>query len=88
MQNIVQRQVVVVSGGWVFAGDVTADDNNLTLDRAVHVVRWQSVGFAGMIDAGATSDDVTLTLMGSLVVIPHSSVLFRVPVPSDWGLPS
>jgi len=88
MPNIVQRQVVVVSGGWVFAGDVSVVGDSLHLDRAVHVVRWQSVGFAGMIDVGATSDDVTLALMGSRVEIPLTSVLFRVPVPSDWGLPS
>ena len=87
MSHTERREVVVVQGGWVFAGDVTVGDS-LTLDRAVHVVRWQSVGFAGMIDVGGASDDVTLELMGSSVVIPQSSVLFRIPVPSDWGLPS
>ena len=44
------RAVVVVDRGWVFAGDVTRENGRIRLSNALHVFKWESIGFAGMID--------------------------------------
>ncbi len=44
------RAVVVVDRGWIFAGDVTRENGRIRLTNALHVFKWESVGFAGMID--------------------------------------
>lgn len=79
------RAVVVVDRGWIFAGDVTVADRRIYLDRAVHVLRWESIGFDGMI-ANPKSNKVTLKPMVNRVELPKGSEIFRVPVSDDWGL--
>ena len=79
------RAVVVVDRGWIFAGDVTEADGRITLTRAVHVFRWEGIGFDGMIRE-PKSNKVTLKLMPAPVVIPAGAEIFRVPVVSNWGL--
>jgi hypothetical protein len=79
------RAVIVVDRGWVFAGDVAEADGKITLTRAVWVLRWESIGFDGMI-ASPKHGNVTLKPMANAVVIPVGSEIFRVPVCDDWGL--
>lgn len=79
------RAVVVVDRGWIFAGDVQRENGRIYLTRAVHVFRWQSIGFDGMI-ANPKSDKVTLKRLTSCVEIPEGSEIFSVPVANDWGL--
>ena len=43
------RAVIVVDRGWIFAGDVTRENGRIKLTRAVHIIRWESIGFDGMI---------------------------------------
>lgn len=75
------RAVVVVDRGWIFAGDVTRENGRIKLSRAVHVFKWQSVGFAEMIDLEKADlrpvEDVD---------IPEGAEIFCVPVHSKWGL--
>jgi hypothetical protein len=79
------RAVVVVDRGWIFAGDVTRENGRIKLSRAVHVFRWESIGFDGMI-ADPQSSKVTLKPMPNGVDMPEGAEIFCVPVKDDWGL--
>jgi hypothetical protein len=79
------RAVVVVDRGWIFAGDVTRENGRIILDRAIHVYRWESIGFDGMI-ANPKSNKVTLKPLPNGVDLPQGSEVFCVPVADDWGL--
>ena len=79
------RAVVVVDRGWIYAGDVTEQNGRIYLDRAVLVFRWESIGFPAMI-ANPKRSGVDIRPMSSRVDIPAGSEVYRVPVPSGWGL--
>lgn len=80
-----KRAVVVVDRGWIFAGDVEDRDGRIRLTRVVWVMRWESIGFDGVI-ANPKSDKVTLKAMTHDVDLPADAELFRVPVADTWGL--
>lgn len=79
------RAVVVVDRGWIFAGDVTRENGRIKIDRAVHVFRWDSIGFDGVI-ANPKSSKVTLKPIPNGVDLPEGAEIFCVPVSDDWGL--
>ncbi len=74
------RAIVVVDRGWIFAGDVTRENGRIKLTNALHVFKWESVGFAGMIEDTAKAD---LRKIAD-VDIPEDSEIFCVPVPQSW----
>jgi len=76
------RAIIVVDRGWIFAGDVTRINGRIILKRAVHVFRWESVGFVGMI-ANTKKADLRPS---PDVDIPEGAEIFCVPVADDWGL--
>jgi len=76
------RAVVVVDRGWVFAGDVERRDGFIYLSRALHVFKWESVGFAGMIENTKKADLRPI----ADVQIPEGAEIFCVPVGENWGL--
>ena len=76
------RAVIVVDRGWIFAGDVERRDGFIYLSRALHVFKWESVGFAGIIKDTKKAD---LRPVAD-VQIPEGAEIFCVPVPDDWGL--
>ena len=76
------RAVVVVDRGWIFAGDVERKDGFIFLRRALHVFKWESVGFAGMIENTAKADLRPI----ADVQIPEGAEIFCVPVDENWGL--
>jgi len=80
-----KRVVVVVDRGWIFAGDqsLTAD-GYIKLTNAVHVFRWESIGFAKMLEQWRDAK-VDLRKVAD-VELPRDSVIFRVPVAKDWGI--
>lgn len=78
------RAVVVVDRGWIFAGDVSRENGRITLTNAIHVFRWESIGFDGVI-ANPLSGKVTLRSLNNPVEIPEGSEIFCVPVAADWG---
>lgn len=80
------RQVVIVDRGWIVAGDVSTDEvtKELTVSNAVHVFRWESIGFAGVLKDPKNSK-VTLMDLPYPVKVPAGSVIFTVPVPDTWG---
>jgi hypothetical protein len=80
-----ERAIVVVDRGWIFAGDIRRENGRIYLTRAVHVFRWESIGFDGMV-ANPKSSKVTLKAMDRPVEIPQSAEVFCVPVDADWGI--
>lgn len=75
------RAVVVVDRGWIFAGDVTRANGRIRLTRALHVFKWESIGFAKMVET-AKADLRPI----SDVDIPEGAEIFCVPVGPKWGL--
>ena len=80
------RAVVVIDRGWIFAGNVTTCEltGELTITNAVHVFRWESIGFTGVL-SDPKSSKVTLKECDYPVKVPSGSVIFSVPVNEDWG---
>ena len=76
------RCVVVVDRGWIFAGDVTRENGRIKLSRALHVFKWESVGFAGMLEDTKKADLRPI----ADVDIPEDAEIFCVPVSESWGL--
>ena len=75
------RAVVVVDRGWIFAGDVTRENGRIRLSRALHVFKWESIGFAKMTET-AKADLRPI----ADVDIPAGAEIFCVPVSENWGL--
>jgi len=78
------RAVVVVDRGWIFAGDVTRENGRIKLTKALHVFKWENVGFAGMI-ADTKKAKADLRPIAD-VDIPEGAEVFCVPVSDGWGL--
>ncbi len=78
------RAVIVVDRGWIFAGDVVRKDGRIILTRALHVFKWESIGFDGVI-SNPKSTKVTLKKISD-VDIPEGAEIFCVPVVDNWGL--
>ena len=75
------RAVVVVDRGWIFAGDVTRKDGRIQLARAVHVFKWESIGFAKMVE----TEQADLRPIAD-VDMPAGAEIFCVPVSDNWGI--
>jgi hypothetical protein len=75
------RAVVVVDRGWIFAGDVTRENGRIRLSRAVHVFKWESIGFAKMVE----TQKADLRKIAD-VDLPEAAEIFCIPVADDWGL--
>jgi hypothetical protein len=76
------RAVIVVDRGWIFAGDIHEDNGRIYLSNAVWVFKWESCGFAAVIEDPSKADIRPIADLD----IPTSSEIFRVPVPTGWGL--
>ena len=80
-----KRVILVVDRGWIFAGDqALTSDGFIRLTNAVHVFRWESMGFAKMVENWKDSR-VDLRKVAD-VEVPRDGVIFRVPVPDGWGI--
>ena len=75
------RAVIVVDRGWIFAGDVKRENGRIKLSRALHVFKWDSIGFAKVIETAKA----VLRPIADLD-IPEDAEIFAVPVPDDWGM--
>lgn len=77
------RAVVVVDRGWIFAGDVTRENGRIRLANALHVFKWEALGFSGMIaDPKVARADLRPI---ADVDIPAGAEVFCVPVADGWG---
>ena len=81
------REVVVIDRGWIFAGDVerSPESGDLTIYNAIHVFRWESIGYTGVLE-NPTSDKVVLKTCKYPVKVPAGSVIFTNPVDDNWGI--
>lgn len=79
------RHVLVVDRGWIFAGDLTQENGRIYLDRAVWVFRWESIGFAAVVE-NPKAKGVDIRKMITRVDVPVDAEVFRLPVAADWGL--
>lgn len=74
------RHVVVVDRGWIFAGNLTRENGRVKLTDALHVFKWESIGFAKMVETAQADlrpiDDVDL---------PEVSEIFAIQVSDSWG---
>jgi hypothetical protein len=75
------RAVVVVDRGWIFAGDVTRENGRIRISRALHVFKWEFIGFAKMVET-AKADLRPI----ADVDMPEGAEIFCVPVADNWGL--
>ncbi len=75
------RAVVVVDRGWIFAGDVTRENGRIKLSRAIHVFKWDSIGFAKMVE----TEKADLRPITD-VDMPQDAEIFCLPVHDQWGL--
>ena len=82
-KNSGTRAIVVVDRGWIFAGDVTREGGRIKLTNALHVFKWESIGFAGMV-ADPKKAKADLRKVAD-VDIPYAAEIFAVPVPDGWG---
>lgn len=78
------RAVIVVDRGWIFSGNVVRKNGRIRLSNALHVFKWESIGFDGVI-ANPKSSKVTLRTIAD-VDIPEGAEIFCIPVADDWGL--
>jgi hypothetical protein len=78
------RAVVVVDRGWIFAGDVTRENGRVRISNALHVFKWEDIGFAGMI-ADPKKAKADLRKIAD-VDMPAGAEVFCVPVNDGWGL--
>ena len=78
------RAVIVVDRGWIFAGDVTRENGRIHLSNAVHVFRWESVGFAAVCDDPIKAKADLRPI--SDVDMPEDAEIFCIPVHGKWGL--
>lgn len=76
------RAVVVVDRGWIFAGDVTRENGRILLTNAVWVFKWESCGFAKVIEDPKKADIRPI----ANVELPEGAEIFSVPVSDNWGL--
>ena len=84
-----REALVAITNDWseaeCIAGDVTRENGRIKLSRAIHIFRWESIGFDGMI-ANPKSNKVTLKPLSNNVDIPATSEIFSIPVNENWGL--
>ncbi len=80
-----KRIVLVVDRGWIFAGDVTEENGRIYLDRAVWVFRWESVGFAAVVEDPKKAK-ADIRKLSTRVDVPADAEIFRLPVGDSWGL--
>lgn len=78
------RHVVVVDRGWIFAGDMKREKGRIKLSRALHVFKWNSIGFAKMVELGK-NNKVDLRPIAD-VDLPEDAEIFSIPVDETWGL--
>ena len=79
------RHILVIDRGWIYAGDLTEEDDRIFLDRVVWVFNWRSIGFDGMVK-NPKHKEVNLRSMPGRVNVPKDAEIFRVEVDDEWGL--
>jgi len=77
-----KRAVIVITGGWIYAGDVSEKDGRIRLTNAVWVFKWSEIGFTGVL---ANPEKADIRPMEHCIDLPKASEIYRVPVKDGWG---
>ena len=72
--NLPKKQIVVVTQGWVFAGDVYQEPGGVRIDNAVCVRSWGTEFGLGQLALQGPSDETILDAYGIIHVPLHSIV--------------
>lgn len=81
------RVVLVADRGWIFAGDIKRENGRIKLSRAVHVLGWDSIGFAGLVADDNPVKNTKIRLKKCADVdMPTEAELFVCAVGESWGL--
>lgn len=81
------RVVLVADRGWIFAGDIMRNGGRIKLSRAVHVLGWDSIGFAGLVADTDPAKNPKIRLKKCADVdMPEEAELFICAVGESWGL--
>ena len=79
------RVVVVADRGFIYAGNMTRqEDGNIVLRNAVNVRRWTKGGMGGLL-SDPKAAEATLDPVAYPIEFPAGTVLQIVRVPETWG---
>lgn len=74
------KKIVVADRGWVFVGDVTAnDDGSVTIDNAKNIRVWGTTNGLGQLRNGPTESTI-VDDYGTVMCTP----IFTIDVLSGW----
>lgn len=79
------KEIVVAQRGWVFIGDVSVSDNELTIENAKNIRRWGTTGGLGQLASDGPQDNTKFDEYGTVTLHPLA-VVARIKVTSDkWN---
>ena len=79
------RHLVVLDRGWIFAGNLSLnDDGTYTLTNAIVVTKWTSGGFGGL-TLSAKESGATLDPCAQPIKFHRRAMVFAIPIPEVWG---
>lgn len=81
---LIERYLIVLDTGWIFAGNILEQDNRVELHNAIMLVNWNKCSFNEII-SNPNKSNVTLQKVSSVIDFPKESEIFRVPIPHNWG---
>ena len=81
-----KRAVVVMDRGWIMAGDVEYKEGRIYLTRVIHVRKWDSVGFDGMVKDPSSSKVKPYLFPLPDCDFPCTTELFKIPISDNWGM--
>ena len=78
------RHLVVLDRGWIFAGDMSLDEETggYTLSDCVNVRKWKQGGF-GALSKSATAAGAALDAC-AMIRFHRSAMILSVPIAGDW----
>ncbi|MBV6442728.1 MAG: hypothetical protein EPGJADBJ_04450 [Saprospiraceae bacterium] len=76
------KEIVVAQRGWVFIGDVSISDNEITIQNAKNIRRWGTTGGLGQLAAEGPQEGTKLDEYGTVSLHPLA-VIARIKVTSD-----
>jgi len=77
------RHIVVLDRGWIFAGELSQDEQGMyRLTQAVNVRRWKQNGFGGLTKS-ATASGAELDPCDP-ITFSASAMILAVPIGGDW----
>lgn len=77
-----EKEIVVAQRGWVFIGDVSASDNEITIQNAKNIRRWGTTGGLGQLATEGPQANTKMDEYGTVTLHPLA-VVARIKVTSE-----